>query len=160
MSAVHTLGLEPGKTRGVTGLPVYTIPLGYDRPPLSLNDRMHWRRKHKATRELRTRTAWRARQVGVEPFPHLHFLLTWVTPDRRKRDADNLVATLKPCIDAFTQAGVDRGWPALPIVPDDDPAHVSWSPPRILEPDRYGPRLWLTVTALAKRPQLPDVEEA
>ena len=91
--------------------------------------------------------------VAVERAPHIHVLLSWVAPDKRKRDADNLVGTLKPCIDALTEAGLSRGWPCTPMVPDDDPAHVSWSPPRILAPDGGGPRLWLTVTALSRAPE-------
>lgn len=146
------LGLEPGVVRSVTGLPIYVIPLGYERPPLSLNDRGSWRTKARKTRELRVRVAWRARQVKAEQWPHIHVLLSWVPADMRHRDPDNLIGTLKPCIDALTAAGQARGWPCTPMVPDDTPEHVSWSPPRILEPDEHGPRLWLTVTALAHAP--------
>lgn len=155
MPSRYVLGLEAGVCRSVTGLPVYVLPLGYERPPLSLNDRTHWRRKAKVVRELRTRVAWRARSLNVEQWPHVHVQLTYVPPDRRSRDADNLVATLKPALDALTQVGRDRGWPATPMVPDDTPEHVSWSTPRILEPDRHGPRLWLTITAMARAPR-PD----
>lgn len=155
-------GLEPGTVRSVTGLPVYYLPLGYLRPPLSLNDRGSWRAKARKVKELRVRTAWRARALigpaGVTA-AHIHVQLTYVPPDRRDRDPDNLVATLKPCIDALTGAGVARGWPCYPMVADDTPAHVTWAAPKILEPDVHGGRLWLTISVMSGPPGSQDSHE-
>lgn len=154
-------GLQPGTVRSVTGQPIYYLPLGYTRPPLSLNDRGSWRVKARKVKELRVRTSWRARALigpGVTA-PHIHVQLNYVPPDRRDRDPDNLVATLKPCIDALTGAGRDRGWPCYPLVADDTPAYVTWSAPRIRATDEHGPRLWLVVTVMSGPPDGPDSHE-
>lgn len=162
MNRAHMLelGLDTGLLEGV-GVPRrLIIHLGYVRPPLSLNDRKHWRSRHRVVREVRTRVSWRVRQAAGRAgltTPHVHVQLAYVPPDARVRDPDNLVATLKPCIDALTQTGKDRGWPAYPLVADDDPAHVSWSPPRIDRPDGHGPRMWLILTLLTSAAELPEV---
>ena len=143
----------------VTGGPRWVLPLGFERPPLHLNQRQGRTRgairaKARLVREVRTNVYLRGRQVGVRPAPHLYVELHYVPRDRRGRDADNLVPTLKPAIDALTAKGQDRGWPALGIVPDDTPEHVTWRPPIIHPPDEHGPRLWLEVTPLDRPPVL------
>ena len=55
--------------------------------------------------------------------------------DRLRRDQDNLVPTLKPCIDGLVDAGV---------IPDDTPEYVSWRVVIDL-PDRNDPHLLLVV---------------
>lgn len=153
---VRPLGVTAETFRQVTGMPVYVLPLGFATPPLSLNDRGRGRRagmaKARKVRELRTAVWARGRQLGMTAAPHFHVVLHYVPADRRPRDPDNLVATLKPAIDALTAKGADRGWVCLSLVPDDTPEHVSWSPPVIHQPDEHGPRLWLEVTALASPP--------
>ena len=138
------------------GAPVYVLPLPYTTPPLSLNDRGRSRRaalaKARKVKDLRAAVTTVGRSLKMKAAPHLHVALHYVPPDRRTRDRDNLVATLKPCIDALTARGATRGWACLSLVPDDDPGHVSWSPPVIHEPDAAGPRLWLVVTALTTAP--------
>lgn len=145
--------------RTVGGHPVYVLPLGYDRPPLSLNDRGRSRGAARAkaakVRALRADVALRLRALLGRPsaiVPHIHVQLHYVPRDRRIRDADNLVATLKPCIDALHLDG-KAGSPRTPLVINDDPAHVSWSPPRIHLPDDHGPRLWLVITTSPTQPQ-------
>lgn len=150
MSAAR--GTEPLVLTAVTGLPLYVIPLGYATPPLTLNHRHHPRVKARLTREIRTRVALRCLQLQAKPAPHLHVSLHYVPAARRDRDADNLVATLKPAIDGLTAKGRDRGWPGAQLVPDDTPRYVSWVPPRIHEPDGTVPRLWLEVQALNSAP--------
>lgn len=151
-------GVNAETFRGVTGSPVWIIPLGFTRPPLSLNDRGRGkgaiRAKAAKVRQVRANVYLRGRQLGVTPQQHVHVVLHYVPRDRRARDSDNLVATLKPAIDALTGKGRDRGWPALGIVPDDTDAYVSWSRPRIHPPDEHGPRLWIEVTGMASPP--PD----
>jgi crossover junction endodeoxyribonuclease RusA len=122
---------------------IWPLTLPYTKPPLSLNDRgqtpgARARRSEVAAR-LKSDTAHLARAANIGPQQAIHVRLHYRPPDRIRRDADNLVATLKPCIDGLVVAGV---------VPDDSPAFVDWSAPRIHEPteDRK-PLLWLTVTA-------------
>lgn len=150
-------GLEPRVTRSSSGRTVsYELPLPYQRPPLSLNDGLGGKRGRHAkaakVRALRDAVTVRGRQLDMRPAPHLHVVLHYVPRDRRARDADNLVATLKPCIDALTAAGATRGWACLSLVPDDTPEHLSWAPPTIHAPDEHGPRLWLQVIALPGPP--------
>lgn len=152
-------GVNAEVHRRVDGMPLYVLPLGFTSPPLSLNDRGrgkgYIRARARKIREVRTAVFVRGRQLKMTPAPHVHVQLYYVPRDRRARDADNLVATLKPAIDALTAKGRDRGSPALGVVPDDTPEYVSWSPPRILEPDEHGPRLWLEVQALLSPPPHP-----
>lgn len=117
---------------------ILTLP--YAKPPLSLNDRGQTR----GARQARSRTAAEVKASvrllarGLGPFEAIHVRLHYRPPDRIRRDADNLVATLKPCIDGLVAAGVVR---------DDSPRYVDWSAPLIHEPtpDRR-PLVWLEVT--------------
>ena len=87
---------------------VIRFPIGHERPPLSLNDRMHWGRKAKIVAELRgtcrllTEQAMKRNKKPLR-LP-LRVSLVWVVTDRRERDHDNRMATLKPCIDGVADA--------------------------------------------------------
>lgn len=142
--------------RAVTGMPCYVIPLGFTAPPLTLNDRHHFRKRARLVKAIRVAVWTRGRQLQVKPAQHVHVTLHYVPRDHRSRDADNLVGTLKPAIDALTAAGADRGRVCLSVVPDDTPEYVSWSTPVIHEPDEHGPRMWLEVqTMLSPPPEEP-----
>lgn len=106
--------------------------------PLSLNDRMHWAVKAKATREVRESVWAAARALRVPSLGHVHVRLVYVPRDSRRRDTDNLWATAKPAIDALVDAGV---------IPDDTSRYVTRHEPLIEEPvrDLPGARVWLTV---------------
>lgn len=124
----------------------FVLPLG-TKPPLTLNQRMHYRARGRLVRDVRQMVTWRARELRIPKLvDHVHVELHVVPRDRRTRDADNYVATLKPAIDALTAAGAARGWPCASIVKDDDPGHVTWKPPILHEPDPQRPRYWLEVT--------------
>lgn len=119
---------------------VHPLTLPYDKPPLSLNDRGQTpgsrARRSAIAAQIKADVTKLARNIGSHDWVHVR--LHYRPKDRRRRDADNLVATLKPCLDGLVAAGV---------IPDDTPAHLDWSAPRIHEPtpDRK-PLLWLTVT--------------
>lgn len=92
---------EGGHSRFVT-----TLYFDWTRPPLTANQRMHWRQRAAITRDIREATALKARRL-----PELgtcSVTLTWVVNDRRRRDADNLVPTLKAMCDGLVDAGVTR----------------------------------------------------
>ena len=114
----------------------WTIRLPYTTPPLTLNGRMHWATKARITREVRG-YVWGTSHRDVPECDSIHVTLVYVPRDKRGRDRDNLVATLKPCIDGLVDAG---------IVPDDTPDFVSWEPPVIAEPDPKDPHLRLEIT--------------
>ena len=114
----------------------WTVTLPYIAPPLTLNQRLHWAARSRLTRGLRESTAWLA---NLPALPSVHVVLHYRPADNRRRDPDNIVATLKPCLDGLVDAG---------IVPDDTPQFVSWSQPVIHPADkRLGPALWLEITA-------------
>jgi len=94
----------------------WRIELPYVKPPLSLNDRMHWRKKSSITSALRSATTLLLRAKRVPPLEYAVVRLEWVVPTRTRRDSDNPIATLKVCADALVDAGV---------LPDDTPQYVS-----------------------------------
>lgn len=94
----------------------WRIELPYAKPPLSLNDRFHWRKKSSITSALRSATTLLLRAKRVPPLEYAVVRLEWIVPTRTRRDADNPVATLKVCADALVDAGV---------LPDDTPQYVS-----------------------------------
>lgn len=115
------------------------LGLPWERPPLSLNDR-DGRGAHAATvAKVRRDTGWTARAARLGHHDHVTVELHYQPARRGRRDADNLVATLKPVCDGLVDAG---------LVDDDDPAHMTKLMPVIDEPgpaQRRG-RLWLTIT--------------
>ena len=119
----------------------WTLRLPYTTPPLTGNDRMHWRRKAAITAGIRETVRDRVHlsQFTTQPWPvdaaHVEVWLHYWPRDKRRRDADNLVPTLKVCCDALVDAGV---------VPDDTPAEMTKHMPIIHAPDG-DPRLELTI---------------
>lgn len=83
-------------------------------PPkqLSPNARVGWREKAKVTAQYREDCGWLAKNawltVGLVA-PPVRATVTFVVPDRRKRDLDNLLAMLKPAWDGLVDAGVLEG---------------------------------------------------
>lgn len=115
---------------------LWTIRLPYSTPPLTLNGRQHWATKASGVREVRGTVATLARVLHIPACQRIHVTLHYVPRDGRRRDADNLVGTLKPCIDALVDAGVVR---------DDSPEYVTWSPPVIEKPSFTDAHLYLTI---------------
>lgn len=114
----------------------WIIRLPYSTPPLTLNGRQHWATKARGVREVRGTVATLAKVLHIPACQRIHIELHYVPRDGRRRDQDNLVATLKPCIDGLVDAG---------IVPDDSPEYVTWVPPVIDPPDFNYPHLYLQI---------------
>lgn len=123
---------------GAEQAPTWAIRLPLVKP-LSLNDRKHWRVKARETSELRGGARLMIRQARIPQHERIAVGLVYYPPDRRRRDADNLVATLKVAADAC----VDEG-----LCADDTPQFMVKSMPEIAEPDG-DPRLVLIVRGLA-----------
>ena len=73
-------------------------------PPLSLNYRMHRFEKSRITKQLRALMKKKAKHL-----PHMarcRVSLVWVVTDKKRRDEDNIVETLKPLCDGLVDAGV------------------------------------------------------
>ena len=85
---------------------------------LNANQRMHWACKARLTSNLREWGAFAWNRAGRPQMDRARVTVTLGYPDRRKRDAHNLMATVKPLLDGMVSPGV-RG-----ILPDDDDAHL------------------------------------
>lgn len=120
----------------------WTIELPF--PPLNLNEqrRQHWAVKRREIANVRQITWGLVRNARVPSFGQVEVRLTFFPPDRRRRDEDNIVATLKPVCDALVDARV---------VPDDTPDRMVKHMPRVGPKDESGRgRLVLTVTGLTQ----------
>lgn len=121
------------------------IPLVFDKPALTANQRLHWAEKSRRTAMVREHVAWRARQARLMTQEHVVVQLHFVPPDRRRRDPSNLVPTQKPAVDGLVDAGV---------VKDDTPEWVTELMPVIHPPSYAVPRMWLEV-----RPAPPELSD-
>lgn len=115
----------------------WTIRLPYTTPPLTSNQRLHWRSEYAIKKALRLAVYGAARDQKIPPCESVHVVLVYVPRDRRRRDSHNLVPTVKVAVDAIVSAGV---------IPDDTPEYLSESMPIIAEPDRNDPHLRLEIT--------------
>lgn len=129
------------------------ILLPWAKPPLSLNDRSHWTVRNRKTRAVRSQIFYllRSRTHAREPLAPGHRLrveLHYQPRDNRRRDTDNLVATLKPICDALTTP--EPGQIGVGLVPDDTPQYMVKPEPRI-HPARPGEdgKMWLKLVVLS-----------
>lgn len=116
----------------------WVLDLPWTAPPLSLNDRGHWRVKAKKTAHARALVTLTTRGNLVPRLAACDVVLTYNPRDKRRRDADNLVALLKVACDAIVDAGV---------VPDDTPDLMVKHMP-VIGPVVKGGRITLTITEL------------
>ncbi len=78
-------------------------------PPkeLSPNARVHWRTLAAAKREYKENCGWIVLATGwVMAHAPVTAQVTFVVPDKRRRDPDNHMAMLKPLWDALVEMGV------------------------------------------------------
>lgn len=127
-------------------MPTTSMLLPWAKPPLSLNDRGHHQARARVVADVR-RTVYlmaRAHQLP-KGLDHVTVQLHYRPRDNRRRDTDNLVATLKPACDALA-AGTSKH-PGYGLVPDDIPSHMS-KPEPIIHPAEKGQpgQLWLDIT--------------
>lgn len=115
----------------------FTIPLIFTKPPLNMNQRLHWARKAKLTKAIRTEAFIRCRAARIPRAKHLTVQLHYQPRDNRRRDPSNLMPTQKALVDGIVDAGV---------VPDDTPQYVTETIPTIHPAIKGEPgRMWLTV---------------
>ena len=123
----------------------YVVPLPWQTPPLSMNDRYGWQKASSVRRDIRTamRMLAQAHQLP-EHAAYVRVQLQYQPPDKRRRDTDNLTATLKPLCDAL--AGEKRDATTWPLVPDDTPEFMAKPEPIIHTKRARKPgRMWLTI---------------
>lgn len=83
---------------------------------LSLNDRMHWGRRHSLSKAWRDAVYWWAHANALpRNLPACELRVTFPVTDRRRRDSDNPAPTVKAIVDGLVLAGC---WP------DDTPDWV------------------------------------
>ncbi|MGB8386139.1 MAG: hypothetical protein WCG47_33720 [Dermatophilaceae bacterium] len=116
----------------------WTMSLPWPRPPLSLNDRLHWQARRRLTVQVRQAAAVLARHHRIPAMSRCEVRLLYAPRDGRVRDEDNLAATLKPLCDGLVDACV---------VPDDAPQFMLKPSPRVIAPQRPS-ALWLVVREL------------
>jgi hypothetical protein len=120
-------------------LTAWTLLLPLDAPPLRDNDRMHWAKKARHTRELR-RIGWAlARQQRVPQLDRALIVLHWRPATVRSRDQLSIAPTLKPLVDGLIDALV---------LPDDDSDHAQLT--CVIEPVAAPAALWLSITDLGR----------
>ena len=136
--------------------PTYEIDLPWTAPPLNLNQRGHWQTRARKIREVRHAACVlaKASPLGRHPVGKVRVTLHYIPRDRRTRDEENSVPTLKACCDGLVDAG---------LVPDDAPAYME-KPMPVLHPaasvSNLAPRLWLVVEVLEVIPKPKTSQEA
>lgn len=117
----------------------WELPLPYDKPPLNLNQRLHWAVKAKRIADVR-RVVCTLAQLRRLPkqLDRVAVTLHWQPSTVRPRDTDNPMLTVKAAIDGLRDYG---------LVADDDSSHVLSGV--VIEPVKRGnPRTWLRIEAL------------
>lgn len=90
---------------------------------LSPNARRHWAVKARAKKAYRAACAAQARSQGLTRMDaeRLHLKITFVPPNRRARDLDNLLASIKSGLDGLCDVlGVDDSKWSMEISKADD----------------------------------------
>jgi len=93
---------------------VITLRTPWDAPILRSNDRMHWARKAKITRQIRDAARLISEQWLVTEWqgdvihPPVIVTLVWEVTDKRKRDVGASSPFLKGWIDGMVDAGLLR----------------------------------------------------
>lgn len=76
---------------------------------LTLNQRLHWRKKAVQTAAIRNSAAWYTRQAKLPHLPAADCTVTIYFPTRRSRDVHNWMVTAKAAIDGVVDAGLLKG---------------------------------------------------
>ena len=90
-----------------------TLVFYWTRPPIALNYRLHKHAEAKLIAEVRQ--AARDAAARLPELGKVRVTMTWVVTDRRVRDVENPVPTMKALCDGLVDAG---------IVIDDRPAYM------------------------------------
>ena len=89
-------------------------------PDLNPNKRFHWAKLAKAKSIAKDESIALVREQGkpVTPYAKAHIIITWLSKDKRRRDPDNLFASMKPYIDGLVEAE---------LIADDSAKNVSYT---------------------------------
>lgn len=89
-----------------------SVTLPWPDKVLSPNARVHWSRKAKAVKTARQDAAWlvleKIMAARILGWPRAAVSMTFCPPDNRRRDRDNLIASMKAATDGIADAiGID-----------------------------------------------------
>jgi crossover junction endodeoxyribonuclease RusA len=106
-----------------------TVILGWPSRALSPNARTHWATLARAKKAARREGFVAAMQAGeIAGASSVRIQVTFIPPDARRRDCDNLVSSLKGQIDGISDAiGIDDSrwiWAAPVIAAPEKPGRV------------------------------------
>ena len=89
-------------------------------PDLSPNKRLHHMQLYRVKRDAKFEAAARVLDQGrpVTPYKRAHITITWIAKDKRRRDIDNLFASMKPYIDGLVAAR---------LIKDDSAMNVTYT---------------------------------
>lgn len=118
--------------------PRWTLTFNWTSPPLTANQRLHWRKKADITRKVREAAKKAAGEVPS--LDKIRVGMTWVVRTQHRRDVDNTVPTLKALCDGLVDAG---------IVPDDVPELMAKTMPEIRYDTTATPHIELWIEAIA-----------
>lgn len=83
---------------------IYVIRLSWPSKPLWQNSRCHWAKRARAV-AAHKHEAWAlAREAAVAKMPNARLEISFHPPDRRRRDIQNMPATMKAAIDGIADA--------------------------------------------------------
>ena len=87
---------------------------------LNPNSRLHYMNVYRAKAAAKDAAIALVLQQGkpAVPYERANITVTWVAKDKRRRDFDNLFASLKATIDGLVEAG---------LIEDDSATHVSYT---------------------------------
>lgn len=129
---------------------LWEVQLPWTRPPLSMNDRRHWRGQAKAVAQVRQDVGSVLRSQRMPKLNRVRVCLHYRPRDRRVRDSENPVSTLKAICDEIVAVGIVR---------DDRPEFMEKLMP-VIHPCEAGlkPAVWLTIEALPAVEDDPERE--
>ncbi len=123
--------LSPYPRRGVL-VTTYRLDLPWTKPPLSMNDRRNHFAHARIVKQIRNTVHLLAIAAHLpRDCEHVTVQLHYAPRDERRRDTDNLVATLKPMCDALAKGTTAH--PGYGLVEDDTPMWMS-KPEPIIHP--------------------------
>lgn len=121
----------------------WRLDLPYPRPPLTLNQRMHWAPKLQIQRQIADDVTLLAHAAKLPTgLDRVEIVLCWHARLNRRRDTDNPAPTLKAAIDALTRYG---------LTADDDSEHVTSGV--VIESGAPVDALWLSIRELRDGPE-------
>lgn len=115
-----------------------TVTLGWPSRALSPNARSHWAALARAKKAARIEGFYAATSGLLPDDVSVSIQVTFIPPNARRRDLDNLIASIKPHLDGISDA-----------IEIDDSRWI-WAAPVIAKPEKPG-RVVVTLTPVEVR---------